>query len=207
VLLWRIAELAALTFLAGPWTLPILVFAWPITGEVVEANVHLLMALAIYAGLRWPALWAFPILTKPTVGVALFYFLGRGDIRRFTVALGVTGAIAAVSLVLAPGLWTSWLSVLSGSAAHPASGYSFDIPLVVRLPAAGVLAYVAGLWGLARLVPIAAMIALPQFWWIGLSMAVAALRKPLAVSPMVDQPARTGFRARLSLPVASRDRG
>ena len=62
-------------WLVGPWWLPLLAFA-PFLIELRMANVHLLLAAAIVLGFRWPATWAFVLLTKVTPGIGLLWFAG-----------------------------------------------------------------------------------------------------------------------------------
>ena len=174
VTLWRVAELALLTLMAGPWTL-LLLLTVPVTAEVMEAQVHMFLAAAIVAAWRWPGLWAVPILTKPTLGVGLLFHVGARDWRSLRIALAWTVGIGLVSLLTVPALWVEWLKVLAGSASHQLSGPVIQIPLLVRLPVAAALAWYAGVRDWPRLVPIAAMIALPALWIVGLSMAVAAI--------------------------------
>jgi hypothetical protein len=174
VTLWRVAELVLLTVLAGPWTL-LLLLTVPVTAELMEAQVHMFLAAAIVAAWRWPGLWAIPILTKPTLGVGLLFHVGARDWRALRVALAWTAGITLVSFVMVPSLWVEWVKVLAGSASHQLSGPVILIPLLVRLPVAAALAWYAGRRNWPRLVPIAAMIALPALWIVGLSMAVAAI--------------------------------
>ena len=58
------------------------------SSEMALGNIHLLLALAIAVGFRSPATWAAVLLTKPTLGVCLLWFLLRGDWRRLGIALG-----------------------------------------------------------------------------------------------------------------------
>ncbi|HEX5591044.1 MAG TPA: glycosyltransferase 87 family protein [Candidatus Limnocylindrales bacterium] len=170
---WRLVELALLAWLAGPFTLPLLLTI-PVTAELMEAQVHLIMGAAIVGAWRWPGLWAIPILTKPTTGVALLFHAGRRDWRTLRIALAWTTLVTSVSLLVAPGLWVAWVEVLVGSTGRELSGPVIQVPLALRLPAAALLAWYAGRRDWPRLVPIAATIALPALWVVGLSMAVAA---------------------------------
>ena len=172
--LWRVAELALLTVMAGPWTL-LLLLTVPVTAELMEAQVHLFLAAAIVAAWRWPGLWAIPILTKPTLGVGLLFHVGARNWRALRIALGWTAGVTLVSLILVPSLWVEWFRILAGSATQQLSGPVILIPLAIRLPVAAALAWYAGRRDWPRLVPIAAMIALPALWIVGLSMAVAGL--------------------------------
>ncbi len=171
----------ALLWLAGPWALLFLVIP-VVASDLYLGNIHVLLAAAIVGSLRWPALWAFPLLTKSTCGLGLLWYAARGEWRRLTVALGVTAVIVAVSAVVAPGLWPKWIAYVIDTGVSPDVGaaYWVPIPLLVRLPAAALLV----IWG-ARTdrpwtLPTAAMLALPVLWLVGLAMLVGAF----ALSPI-----------------------
>ncbi|HSH21566.1 MAG TPA: glycosyltransferase 87 family protein, partial [Candidatus Caenarcaniphilales bacterium] len=171
--LWTAIALGALALMVGPLLFaPLLAVAFP---EVWGGNIHLLMAAAIVVGFRWPAAWAFVLLTKVTPGIGLLWFAVRGEWRSLATAVAATGAVAFASWLFVPTLWAQWIGVLvSNSAASTVAG-SVPIALEVRLPlAVGVVVY-----GARRnhdwLVPIAAMLALPVLWWGGLSMIVGAV--------------------------------
>jgi hypothetical protein len=89
--------------------------------------------------------------------------------------LGATAAIAAVSFVLIPDQWRTWVDVVIRNAAKGGTWASVPIPLWLRLPAAVVLV----VWG-ARTdrrwtVPVASMLALPALWYGGISMLLAVI--------------------------------
>lgn len=182
VWLWRICELAVLTYAARWLTLPILLLAWPVTGELVVGQVHLLMAGAIIASRRWPGMWAAVILTKPTLWVGLAYYAGRRDGRSLAIALGTLAVIVAVSFALAPGLWFAWIGVMERS--EPVLWQSITWPLWIRLPIAAVVAFVAGARDWRWLLPVSATLALPTLWWVGLSMLAASL---VDLEPMIGR--------------------
>lgn len=173
---WTGILLGALRFLTGPRLLALgVVLALP---ELAGGNISLLLAVAIVAGFRWPAAWAFVLLTKVTPGVGLLWFALRGEWRSLAIALGATFGIFIGSAIFMPAAWTDWLAVLTAAAGRDGTWAALPIPFVVRLPVA--VALVA--WGAQTnrrwTVPVAAMIALPALWYGGLSMllAVIALR-------------------------------
>ena len=144
----------------------------PVLLELVNGNIHLFMALAVWAGLRWPASWAFILLTKVTPGVGVLWFAGRRDWRGLAIALGATASIVGVGFVIAPSQWLDWFqSLLIASGAPTSPGVP---PLVVRLPVAAALAYWAGRTGRAWLVPFAVFLALPILWLQGLAILTAS---------------------------------
>jgi hypothetical protein len=147
--------------LAGPFT-PFVIFTPQVASEITLGNIHIFLALVAVAGFRWPALWAFALLTKVTPGVGLLWFVFRREWRPLAIALGTTLAIALPTLVLVPELWLAWIDRLIASAG--VSDASLAIPLAVRLPLAVALVYLGARRGWRWVVPLAAMIALPVFW-------------------------------------------
>ncbi len=60
-------------------------------------NVHMLLALAIVLGFRWPATWSFVLLTKVTPGIGLLWFAVRREWRSLAIALGATAVLVTLS--------------------------------------------------------------------------------------------------------------
>ena len=169
---WRLAELAALTALVGPF-IGLALFIGPLAGEINLGNIHLLLAAAMVTGFRWPAAWSFVLLTKVTPGIGLLWFAVRREWRSLGIALGATAVIVVVSLALAPGLWVDWILALYAATAPPSETVVLAVPLVVRVMAAAALVS----WG-ARTdqrwtVVVAGFIALPVTWLFATSMLVA----------------------------------
>ena len=175
---WRLLEVGSLALMAGPLT-ALGLFVRPIAVEVNIGNIHLMLGLAIVAGFRWPWIWSFVLLTKVTPGIGLLWFGIRREWRELAIALGATGAIAAVSFVIAPSDWFAWLAILSAPPVEAAAPI-VTAPLVVRLVLAGALIT----WGAPRgdrwTVLAAAFLALPLVWETALAMLVGlwALRRP-----------------------------
>jgi hypothetical protein len=153
---------AAIVVLARRWT-PLLILAFPpILLELLNANVHLFMALAIWAGMRWPGAWSVLLLSKVTPGVGVLGFAARREWRNLAIALGTTLAIVVVGFVIAPQQWLEWFNSLAISARNPQVG---DIPSVIlRLPFAAALAWYAGRTSRAWLIPFACVLAMPTIW-------------------------------------------
>jgi hypothetical protein len=172
--LWTVLLSAALVWQAGLWTGFALLLV-PVFAELSVGNIHLLLAAAIVAGFRWPALWALPLLTKVTPGIGLLWFAVRREWRSLAIALGATAALSAVSLLIAPSLWVRWIEVLAAAAKEPDWVFIVPIPLWARL----LMAVPLVIWG-ARTdrrwtVPVASMLALPVLWVNGLAMLVGVL--------------------------------
>ena len=143
--------------------------------EIAGGNVSLLLALAIVAGFRWPWTWAFVLLTKITPGAGLLWFVLRREWRQLAIALGGTAAVVAVSFVLMPDAWRSWVELLAANTGKGGTWAAVPIPLVVRGPI-GVLLII---WGAPRnqrwVVPVGAMLALPALWYGSLSILLAVI--------------------------------
>ncbi|MEO8273803.1 MAG: glycosyltransferase 87 family protein [Chloroflexota bacterium] len=173
--IWTLLIGFALLWLTGPWALAFLVLP-VVASDVYLGNIHVLLAAVVVGSLRRPGLWAIALLTKPSVGVGLLWFVVRREWGRLAVALGVTAALAALAFILAPGLWPAWFEYVLGTGLSPDTGnaYVVPIPLLVRLPAAVLLV----IWG-ARTnrpwtLPTASMLALPVLWMVGLAMLTGA---------------------------------
>jgi hypothetical protein len=167
-------NLAVLVWLLG-WELgAVSLLALPVSNEVARGNIHLLLAAAIVAGFRYPAAWAWVLLTKVTPGVGLLWFAFRREWRHLTVAVGVTAAIGIVSFPIASDLWLRWFGLLAGNVETTRPSV-LEIPVLPRLVvAAGLVAI--GVWrNRPAIVPVAAMLALPAIWVNSLSMLVAVV--------------------------------
>jgi hypothetical protein len=172
VAIWRGLLLAILLYLAGPLTVLVL-FTFPVASEVNAGNIQLVLALSIVLGFRWPATWAFVILTKLTPGIGLAWFALRRQWRHLAIAIGVTAVIAAGTAVLWPERWADYLRLIGG---HPAPAvFPFYLSFWDRLPWA-VGALLVGAWrGWRWPVVVAATLALPVFYTISPSMFVGLL--------------------------------
>jgi hypothetical protein len=155
-------SLAAVSILVGRWT-PMFILAFPpILLEGLNGNIHLFMALAIWAGLRWPSAWSFLLLTKVTPGVGVLWFAARREWRNLAIAIGATAAIVTLGFVIAPNQWLDWLGFLVTASTLPQVG---TLPsLAVRLPLSALLVWYAARTDRAWLVPFACVLAMPTIW-------------------------------------------
>lgn len=159
-------------------------FMWlafiPVSLELYEANVHLLLATVCVLGFDYPGLWSIGILTKVTPGISLLWFVVRKEWRSLAVALGTTAAIGLVSFAIAPGAWFDWVTFLtSSSSTGPVDNASYQWlipPLVVRLAVAAALI----VWGARTdrrwVVPVATVLAMPVLWITSPAVLVAIPR-------------------------------
>ena len=176
VTLWSALNLAALWYLLGRWSLPSMLFL-PIPFEIVSGNVHLLYAAAIVLGFRASAAWALMLLTKVTPGIGVLWFAVRREWRALAVALGVTAALAAVSLLLDQSAWRTWLDILRTSSSTPAQtpGWFLPVALAVRLPIAAAVVVLAAWFRRPWLLPIAVVLAMPVIWLNSLAVLAACV--------------------------------
>ncbi len=163
--LWTLIIAAPLLWLAGRLALPIALLP-PVAMSIALGQLDLAFAVVAVVGLRWPVVWALPILTKLTPGVGLVWFLVRREWRSLGLALGATAVIAGVSFALDPTAWLGWLALLMRFDFPALGGGLLLVPvdLWLRLPAAAVLVA----WG-ARTdrhwtIPVALCLALPTIF-------------------------------------------
>jgi len=168
---WTALLITAHWWLAGRWSLPLLLFI-PIPFEIVSGNIHLLIACAIVLGFRYSAAWSFVLLTKVTPGIGLLWFAVRREWRPLGIAFGATAAIVAVSYVLDPAAWQAWIASLATDASTPLDtpGWYLAVPLVVRLPLAAVIVTWGALTSRRWTMAVAVTLALPVIWLNGLSV-------------------------------------
>ena len=174
---WAALGFGALAFLVGPIGGALAVTVLPfVYRDLLVGNIHLMLGAAIVIGIRYPAIWAFPLLTKLTPGVGLLWFVGRREWRKFGIGVAVAAAVAVVSFALTPTLWFDWVDRLRGDTGR--AGDLYVTLIGVRLALAAAIVLYAGARGRAWLIPIAVVLALPILWPDSLAILLACL--PLA---------------------------
>jgi len=175
VWLWVGLLFAVLVALTGRWAVPLLALP-PISNELFTGNVNVLIAAAIYLGFRYPAAWAFVLLTKAAPGVGLIWFAVRREWRSLAVALGVTAVLAGLSYLTVPRLWHEWLGIaVLNAGRNPELSHHLPIPLILRLPVAVALVAWGAHTGRRWTVPVGAIVAMPVLWFNVLSILVALI--------------------------------
>ena len=168
----RGVELVCALWLAGP-VLPIALFLPPVAAEINAANINLILVTAVALGFRWPAFWSIVLLTKPTMGIGLLWFVLRREWRALAIALGVTLGIAGVSFALNPGAWIQYPQAVFAIDATP--GWPFPWPIWMRLPVAVPLV----IWGARTNRPwaaaLGAMLAAPRLYFLSPVMLLGLL--------------------------------
>ena len=179
---WMALQVIVLGWLVGPILALILVLV-PFTNvlaELVIGNIHTLIAASIVAGLRWPAAWAFPLLTKVTPGIGVLWFVARGEWRAVAIALGTTAALLLVSFALAAGPWVDWVVWIRTRPAPPEIPHQLLpwAPMWARLVVSAGMVIVAARRGWRWLLPAAVWLAMPIIWYNSLALLAATI--PLA---------------------------
>ena len=172
---WLLAMAVCLVALVGPWAL-LVVFIPPVLIELQAGNIHLLLALAIGLGLRYPATWSYVLVSKPSLGVGLLWFAVRREWRQLATALLATAVVTLVSAVLLPQGWADWIRVIianAGTGVSPDYPGVIHVPLLVRLPLAVAIVVWGALTDRRWTIAVAATLALPVLWVNGLTILLA----------------------------------
>jgi hypothetical protein len=184
---WTAALAGTVVWLVGRWSFPVLLFSGALALELYLGQIDVFIAAAVVIGFRYPAVWAFPLLTKVAPGVGLLWFLFRREWRSLAAAVAATVALAAVSAIAAPNLRHDWYDLLRRSITDKqvVDGAYLAIPVWARLPFAVGIIY----WG-ARTsrhwtVPVAILLAMPILWVnvFTLLIAVIPLREEAGLTP------------------------
>jgi hypothetical protein len=190
--LWTTAVVMTYMWLLSPlewsWRAPLLVLC---SLDMISGNVWAFFALVLVFGFRYPAAWAFPLLTKITPFVGPVWFLVRREWRQLAIAAAATAAITAVSFALAPELWSNWMRFLTHApnAAGPTETslrprfYPPTGPLLmIEMPIAMLITVFAARNNRPWLLPIAMLFAMPVFTANAFVM--------LAAIPRIREPSR-----------------
>ena len=178
--IWTAVLVGIVVLLTGPFA--ILMFANPmVLFEIQAGNIHLLLALAIVVGFRWPATWAFVLLTKVTPGIGILWFALRREWRNLVLAAGATVVVVAISGALQPAAWIEWVQSLITNAQIPSSDYTGSLfgPLWMRAPIALAVVTWGALTGRRWTVPVASTIAIPLLALFNLTLLIALV--PIAL--------------------------
>ena len=169
------SNLVALYILLGRWAVLGLLFP-PVLIELVSGNITLWLAVVTVFALRWPALWAVPLLTKVTPGVGVLWHLFRGEWRALAIAAGTTAGLVAISALLVPATWGLWFAFLRENAGMAPPIGSIVIPFLWRVPVAIAVMVVAARTDRAWLIPVATVLATPVIWPATFSLLLAIPR-------------------------------
>jgi hypothetical protein len=198
---WTGLMVLVYAWLVGRWATPLLL-TFAVALELYLGQIDIFLAAAIFIGFRYPAAWAFPLLTKVAPGIGLIWFVVRREWRKLGIAITATVGIAAISAFIDPGAWNSWFDLLRRSVTErqTVEGAYLAIPYAIRLPAAILII----VWG-ARTdrywtVPVGVLIGMPILWINVFTLLIAVI--PLREEPGLT-PAREWLGRVLPLPRAA----
>ncbi len=196
-LLWLTAGLATLAWLTGPAIALLVLLPGPYSPVYTDlwfGNVMVFTAALTVAGFTKPGAWAVLPFAKLFPAVVLLWPLAR----RWWGPLLLAGAIAVLSVAIAPGLWAEWARTLTASAARPpTSGLSaWLIPRT--LVASGVV--LIGAWRSWRwTLPTAVLLTQPVLWFSSFTILLGWVWLLRNRTPSVlDAPDRTSPGCRAS---------
>lgn len=166
--LWVAMNLAAVAWLVGPFVAAALTWLWPPVGltNVWAGALYPMMAVALALSLRYPAMWAFQLLTKVTPGIGLLWHVARREWQALGWAAVTTVGVVTVSWAVWPDAWSAWIELLQDGAArtdYPPG--TLTVPLSLRLLGAAGIIVVAARSDWRWLLPAGVMLAMPQVGW------------------------------------------
>jgi hypothetical protein len=175
--LWFILEASVFIWLLRPcgwaWTAVLLLWCAP---ELMIGNIVAFVAAATVIALTGrPAALAFPVLTKPALGITAFWFVARKEFRALAIAALTT---VAVSLVVDPDAWTSWFAFLIDQSGQARPFYPAFVAAAVA-----VVIYAART-DRAWLVPFALVLATPVYGGSQVLVLLAAVPRLAARGPV-----------------------
>jgi hypothetical protein len=173
VFLFRVVEVIGLLILAGPLA-GAFIFTTPVASEVNAANINMLLGVVMVLGFRWPALWAIALLTKPSMGIGLLWFVLRGEWRKAAITIGVAGALSLVSFAFNPTLWFQWVEWVQHGTAQVGE-WPYPFPIQVRLPIALLIVVWAARTNRPWAVVLASALALPRLYYQSPAILVAMI--------------------------------
>jgi hypothetical protein len=176
--IWTVLLLACLWWLGGrnPVVGLALIAFLPVAVELRTRNLHLVLAVLVVLALRrswvfWVAATALKI--SPVLGG--LYLVAAGRVRE-AIQVAVLGAVVlAISVVLAPGAWVDFISIVGGRAGSEGGGL-VAVPFWLRFLLGAVLAAAGGRLGGRRgevLLVVGLTVANPTLWATALSLLVA----------------------------------
>src|SRR5688500_1429631 len=94
--LWTAAIAAVYVWLVGRWAFPLLLLTRAVALEFYLRQIDLFIVAAVVMVFRYPAVSAFPLLTKVAPGIGLLLSAVRREWRNLAIACAESVAIAAV---------------------------------------------------------------------------------------------------------------
>ncbi|HEX5467087.1 MAG TPA: glycosyltransferase family 87 protein [Candidatus Limnocylindrales bacterium] len=169
LMLWIACGIAVYGWLLEPLPLSLrLPAAVAVATIVPQGNASFLVAATVVVAMWRPQAWAVPLLTKVTSIAAMSWYIARGEWRRLGIAVATATIIAAVSILIAPDDWFTWVrTVLDLHANRPGlflPGIAVYSPLWLRLPLAALIAALGGRRSWSWSIPVAILVANPDVY-------------------------------------------
>jgi hypothetical protein len=166
---WMVLEGATFVWLLKPlgirWGVPAFCLCM---AEIVIGNIYSFLAVVAVIGLRRPAVWALPLLTKITPGLGPVWFLARKEWRMLAASMAVTAIIVSASVALTPHQWVDWFNFLAD---HKGENH-------LLLPVRAALAVVLTFWAARRnaqwLIVVAMLLANPMVFHSEMALTLLA---------------------------------
>jgi hypothetical protein len=187
---WRALEVGCLRVAVGSWrNAGLAILFWPpVVTELDAGNVHLIVAAAVAMSIRGDARALVPAALTKFASLAAVPAAIRLDRRGLLVGAGVALVACAVSIALAPQLWSDYLAFIT-RATEPHSDW-FNLGALIwtplRLAIAAGFALAALAW--PRLSAVAVTLAYPVLWLHGLSTLTALVARPRGGRPGTMNP-------------------
>ena len=208
---WPLAQLPHNAFLVVWTTLGTAAYVWPLkplplatrlpaiaAGFLfsLNGNIDWLLALVAVFGLRWPSLWLITLFTKVSPFIGFAWFAIRGEWRSAMTTAALAVVLTAISLVLLPGAWLTWIGMLGALGREAAATPMYNslmppIPLAIRLAVAIALVWYAARSNRPVLLVFVLVLSQPDWhpWALGILAAVPRLYcPPLSVEGAVPDP-------------------
>lgn len=197
---WVAIEAAGLAWLLKPlgWRWGVTLFLFGML-ELSVGNIYVLLALALVFGVRFGGTWAFPLLTKVSVGLCgPVWFLARKEWRPLVQCVAVSAGLVGVSAAVAPAAWGDWFAFLFGHTGD--SQWYFP----VRVAAAVVISAIAARWNKPVLLAPAMLLANPVVIHAWMDLVLLAAIPRLARKPYAPDPKRQAAPASSAMSPAPR---
>jgi hypothetical protein len=172
-------EFACLLYLTRSWVLGSFCFVF-VGFEIFEGNIYLLSAALLIFILRHvgqkpylAGLWSFFLLTKVTPFILVTWHFFRGEWRQLLWALGISGLIIGLGLLLDRATWLAWISSFITTSSDVVQVSPLGLALPIRLGISLVLVAIGARSNRQIFLVPALFLAMPTIWWHTYSILIA----------------------------------
>ena len=184
-------EFVCLLYLTRSWVLASFCFVF-VGFELFEGNIYLLSVALLIFILRHATqksylagLWGFFLLTKVTPFILVSWHLFRREWRQLIWALGVSGLIIGLGLLLDRATWLAWISSVMTTSTNVTEDSPWGLSLPIRLGISLGLVALGARWNRQVFLVPALFLAMPSIWWSTYSILIA-----LYAAQRLDQTSR-----------------